>query len=272
MNGIAIAKETIKITKEKQYILDGAVVTLPQVNYEDVVVYSPKDGAELLEWDISEKFGEKMCRISIVNEDSFQAGRRFENPLVMNFANAHNPGGGFLLGAAAQEEALCRCSTLYKSITSSKAGEMYRYNNTHISSVESDYMLLSPKVCVFRDERCEFLKTPVMAAVITLPAPNRYGAAIAASHHKIEETMVRRIRIMLRIAAKNGYQNLVLGAWGCGAFGNNPKEVAKYFKMVLVDEGYGKCFEEVCFAIYGKPDGKNITAFRNELCEGDNKV
>lgn len=265
MNAIGIAKETINITKEKQYTLSGEVVVLPQADYENVVVYSPQAGAKLLEWDISEKFGEDLCHISVVNADSFQAARQFDNPLVMNFANAHNPGGGFLLGANAQEEALCRCSTLYKSITSAKASEMYRYNNTHISSVESDYMLLSTKVCVFRDEKCELLKTPVMAAVITLPAPNRYGAAIVASHRKIEETMIRRIRIMLRIAAQNGYKNLVLGAWGCGAFGNKPKDVAGYFKSVLVDEGYGKCFDQVCFAIYGKADGKNITAFRGEF-------
>lgn len=57
----------------------------------------------------------------------------------------------------------------------------------------------------------------------------------------------------------------MLGAWGCGAFGNNPKDVAHYFKSMLVDEGYGKCFDEVCFAIYGKADGKNITAFRGEF-------
>lgn len=263
MNYIAIAKETIQITKDKQYIADGERILLPQEDYEDVVVYSPKDGAEILDWDISKLFGKEMCHIHIVNEDSFQAGRKFENPLVMNFANAHNPGGGFLLGSTAQEEALCRCSTLYKSLTSAKAGQMYRYNNTHISSVESDYMLLSRKVCVFRNERCEFLKEPVMMSVITLPAPNRYGAAMVASHKKIEETMIRRIRIMFRIAAKSGYKNLVLGAWGCGAFGNNPKDVAKYFKTVLVTEEYGRCFEEVCFAIYGKPDGRNISAFRN---------
>lgn len=262
MNGVAIAKETIRIIKEKKYTVNGRIVDLPQIDYENVVVYSPKDGESLLAWGITEAYGEKMCRISIVNEDSFQAGRKLEKPLVMNFANAHNPGGGFLLGATAQEEALCRCSTLYASITSSKAEEMYRYNNTHISNVESDYMLLSPDVCVFRNEQCEFLPNPVMMSVITLPAPNRYGAAIIASHKKIQETMIRRIRIMLRIAAKHGYKNLVLGAWGCGAFGNNPNEVAGYFRQVLEDEGYGKCFEEVCFAIYGRHNGKNISAFQ----------
>ena len=206
-----------------------------------------------------------MCKIHVVNADSFQAARKYDNPFVMNFANAHNPGGGFKLGDNAQEEALCRCSTLYASITSKEASKMYLYNNTHLSMVESDYMLYSPDVCVFRDEQCELLEEPFMASVITLPAPNRFGAAMFATNRDIEETMTRRIRIMFRIAAKNGHKNLVLGAWGCGAFGNKPEDVSNYFKKVLIDEEYGMCFDEVCFAIYGRTDGKNIRVFRERF-------
>lgn len=185
--------------------------------------------------------------------------------MVMNFANAHVPGGGFLLGATAQEEALCRCSTLYASIHSAKASEMYRYNNTHVSAVESDYMLLSKEVYVYRDEKCEPLEAPFQVGVITIPAPNRHGAAMFAPAALVRDTMQRRIRIMLRVAAKHGYRELVLGAWGCGAFGNNPVDVAGYFKQVFVGEQYGKCFEKVCFAVYGREDGRNITAFREQF-------
>ena len=74
--------------------------------------------------------------------------------------------------------------------------------------------------------------------------------------------MLRRIRILLLIAADNGYRNLVLGAWGCGAFGNKPQDVAGYFRQVLIDEGHGYLFDEVRFAIYGSENGKNITEFR----------
>lgn len=267
MNGIKVAIETINITNKKQYILKNDIIKLPQENYKDVVIYSPEMGKDLMDFDISEKFAKGLCKISVVNEDSFQAARKFTNPLVMNFANAHKAGGGFLIGANAQEEVLCRCSTLYASISSRKAFEMYKYNNIHISSVESDYMLLSPNVCVFRDEKYNLLEKPIMAAVITVPAPNRFGAAILASNKKIEETMIRRIRIMLRIAIQNEYKKLVLGAWGCGAFRNNPNDVARYFKNVLIDENYGKCFEEVCFAVYDKKCGKNISAFEREFKE-----
>ena len=268
MNLIQIAKETIRISQEETYQADGLTITFPKANYDNVLVISPKMGEDLLAWDLSEKYQDKACDFEVCNADSYQAARRFERPMVMNFANAHNPGGGFLLGATAQEEALCRCSTLFASIHSREASEMYRFNNAHLHSVESDYMLLSPEVLVFRNEKCELLTEPFQVSVITIPAPNRHGAALLASSNLIKETMLRRIRIMLRVAARQGYRNLVLGAWGCGAFGNHPKDVSAYFKQVLVDEEYGRCFDKVCFAIYGKEDGRNITAFREQFPKG----
>lgn len=263
MNNIDAARETIKISSEGKYLLNGRTVEFPDVDIEEVLVISPEDGQKLLESDMSSYMSDSMCKITINTKDSFEAGRAYDNPLVMNFANAHNPGGGFKLGANAQEEALCRCSTLYASITSKAAGKMYSYNNTHASRVESDYMLISPNVVVFRDKDLSLLDKPVVMGVVTVPAPNRYGAAMLATPKMIEETFIRRIRIILRAAAVNGYKTLVLGAWGCGAFGNRPDQVASYFKTVIEDEGLGKAFDEICFAIYGSEDGKNITAFRN---------
>ena len=267
MGNIEIAKQTIRITKEGKYTLNGRDISLPSIDYTAVNVISPEDGKILLEMDFSGfQQAEEKCRFTITTEDSFQAGRRYVNPLVMNFANAHNPGGGFKLGANAQEEALCRCSTLYASISSPKASEMYRYNNTHVCMVESDYMLLSPNVLVFRNASLELLAEPFTAGVITVPAPNKRGAAMFAPAGLVEETMLRRIRILLLIAADNRYRNLVLGAWGCGAFGNKPQDVAECFRKVLIDEGYGRLFDEVRFAIYGPENGNNITWFRKVFC------
>ena len=261
MNNIALGNEAVRITKEKKYTVNGNTVMLPDEDYEDVIVITPDDGLVLLSEGTGAFRQEKMCHISVVNMDSYQAGRQYENALVMNFANAHNPGGGFLMGATAQEESLCRCSTLYASINSHKAGEMYRYNNTHPNRVESDYMLISPKVAVFRDENYNLTES-VLMGVVTVPAPNRRGAAMFASQELIEDTFRRRIRIMLLAAAKYRYKDLVLGAWGCGAFGNSAEKVAGYFKEIIVTEEYGKCFENICFAVYGRENGRNITAFR----------
>lgn len=267
MNAITIGKETIRVTKEKAYSFDGTTVQLPDRDYTAVRVISPEEGEKLLQTDLAPYRRSSMCRILVTNEGSFGAAARYTKPLVMNFANAHCPGGGFLLGASAQEEALCRCSTLYASLTSDAAGEMYRYNNTHISSVESDYMLISENVAVFRDGDCAFLPQPFDVGVVTVPAPNRRGAALFASAKKIEETFLRRIRILLRLAAVSGYRQLVLGAWGCGAFGNNPEKVSGYFKTALEEEQVGFCFDEVCFAVYGSETGRNITAFRRTFTE-----
>jgi len=259
MNNISIARETIKITKERKYTVNGITVELPDTDYSFANVYSPDEGKALI--DIKPLQSKKVCRIRITCEDSFQAAGRYDRPLVMNFANAHSPGGGFILGANAQEEALCRCSTLFESLTGKQAAEMYNYNNTKLSSVESDYMLLS-EVCVFRDHKYNLIADPFTAGVITVPAPNRMGAAMLTSSNKIAETMMRRIRIMLMIARENNYRNLVLGAWGCGAFRNKPENVAEYFRTVLIDEFYAQYFNEICFAVYGSENGKNITAFR----------
>ena len=260
MNNIAIANETIAITAAGFYELRGRRIDLPKEDYSAVEVWSPEKGAALVAATAIPE--DAPCRISVTTEDSFAAARRFDHPLVMNFANAHHAGGGFRLGANAQEEALCRCSTLYASIHSAKAGEMYRWNNTRFSAVASDYMLYSPRVCVFRDPARRLLPHPFMAAVATLPAPNRRGAAIFASRKTIAETMTRRIRILLAVAAHHGHRNLVLGAWGCGAFGNRPDDVSACFRQVLVEEHFGRLFDHVCFAIYGPEDGQNLRAFQ----------
>ena len=261
MNNILIAKETKRIIKEGQYELAGDIIKLPAIDYGKVKVISPQLGEELL---LANKETEKavLNNICIVPEDSFQAAKRYNNPLVMNFANAHKPGGGFELGATAQEEALCRCSTLIASIGSAEAKEMYQYNNSHVIPVESDYMLLS-EVCVFRNEKCELVRDPFLAGVITVLAPNRIGLAALTPVEKIDAAMIKRIQIMLLAAKANKYKSLVLGAWGCGAFHNNPENVAKCFKTVLEDYGFAKYFDHICFAIYGSENGKNITAFRN---------
>ncbi|MCR4792365.1 MAG: TIGR02452 family protein [Lachnospiraceae bacterium] len=262
MNLIAVANETIKICSEGKYILDGKEIVFPDGKYDQAEVITPEMGAALIAEESNMPEDREKCRITVKNSDSFAAARSYDDALVMNFANAHNPGGGFRFGATAQEEALCRCSTLYSSIMSKTAAKMYKYNNSHINSVESDYMIISPDVLVFRDEKLNLLEHPFRTAVITVPAPNRYGAAALASSAKIEDTFMRRIRIILKVSAKRGYRNLVLGAWGCGAFGNKPDKVADYFRRAIIDEKLGCFFDEICFAIYGSEDGRNITAFR----------
>ena len=271
-----IAEETIKITDKKEYTLaDGKKIELPDWDYSGVKVFAP-DQLQKIEDDEDEFFerafnGTSGAMYFVVNGDSFEVARGLNDVLVMNFANAHRPGGGFLNGAKAQEEALCRCSTLYKSISSDKAMEMYDYNNKAKNPLDSDYMLLSRDVMVFRDVKCNLLAEPYSVSVVTVPAPNRYGRASSLGEGEVLLCMKNRLRKMLFMAAREGYRSLVLGAWGCGAFGNDTKEVARTFHELFFDEGFDEFFEVVCFAILGDMEKVGIFAdvFADHLDDED---
>lgn len=264
-NNIDIANKTIKITKQGYYKLNGQTIQLNTGDYTDVEVYSSERIKTLQNSFPAQEHTIRAGKIQIINSDSYEAAQGYEHVMVMNFANADVPGGGFRFGATAQEESLCRNSTLYASISSDKASEMYTYNKLHLSAIPSEYMLFSKDVCVFRDAHCKLLKTPYNVSVITIPAPNRRGLAMLTSKDKLRAVMEDRIRIMLQIAIEQNCENIVLGAWGCGAFGHKANEVADYFKTILLKENYKQYFEHIIFAIYhGNRDGK-IEAFENAL-------
>lgn len=268
---ITIAKETIQFTED--FIKEtGSHVC------EEVEVYSPERLQDIAD-DVDEFFERSFCGTDgasffIVNADSFEAAYSLEGTLVMNFANAHRPGGGFLNGARAQEESLCRCSTLYKSISSGKAREMYDYNNTHKNPCDSDYMLLSPNVYVYRSFTGELLNYPFWTSVITVPAPNKCGAASKVPQEILDNVMTERLRKMLLLAARKGYRTLILGAWGCGAFGNDTRRVATYFyQLFFGEEGFHQFFENVIFAILGDEDKIEIfkEVFKDKIDEDDSE-
>ena len=258
---IGRARETCRITRVQEYETDGGKVVLPARDYRACEVLLPEDCCRLRgEVDVREK-GAAQCRFRVVNADSLQAADG-ENVLVMNFANAHVAGGGFWLGASAQEEMLCRNSTLYASISSPAARALYRANNWPLHAMETDAMIYSPSVAVFRAPSGELLAKPYVVSVVSVPAPNRRGLACLTSHARLSETMMRRLVNVLCLARQKGHRRLVLGAWGCGAFGHRAENVAEYFRHVLIEEDRHTWFDDVCFAIYGPPKGRNLLAFQ----------
>lgn len=264
-NNIDIANKTIQIIRQGYYQLEGETVQLNAGDHTGVEVYFGERIKTLQNHFFAQEHKVRAGEIQIINSDSYEAAQGYEGVMVMNFANAIVPGGGFRLGATAQEESLCRNSTLYASISSEKASEMYTYNKLHPSAIPSEYMLFTKDVCVFRDASGKLLKTPYNVSVITIPAPNRRGLAMLTSKEKLRAVMEDRIRIMLQIAMEQNCENIVLGAWGCGAFGHNAKDVADYFKTILCKENYKQYFEHIIFAIYrGDKDGK-IEAFQKAL-------
>ncbi len=197
----------------------------------------------------------------VTNETTLSAHKRHQakghNVVSLNFAAATNPGGGFLTGARAQEEYLCRSSALYVSI---KDSPMYAYHRREGHKRYSDAMIYSPDVPVFRDDAHGLLPTPYLASFITSAAPLTKHLNPEELVH-IPEILRTRIRKILTVAQAHGHDSLVLGAWGCGAFGNDGHQVSAFFKQALEVDFKG-AFKEVTFAIVDtSPEKKFIGPF-----------
>lgn len=265
-NNIKVCKENREIVRNNGYLFEGRQVTFSHSlkEHQEVIVLSPEK-IESIVMDKDKRFessfcASKCCEFRITNGDSFSV----KTDMVLNFANAVHPGGGYLSGANAQEEALCRQSTLYASISSKKASEMYRYNDSCNDPLDSDYMLISPCVEVFRDVDLNLLAEPYTTAVITAPAPDLKRKAAIVDKGILHAVMTNRIRQLLYSAAYYGYRSITLGAWGCGAFGHDPNDMAVYFREVLIEDKMYELFDSVTFAILDKTGtGDNYTAFTN---------
>ncbi len=183
--------------------------------------------------------------IQINNETTLEASFRLVkdnlNPLALNFANGIAPGGGFLKGSRAQEEVLCRSSALYATL---KGDQMYAEHRKREMPDSTDWAILSPDTPVFRMDDGVFLNEYWLLSFITCAAPYRYSIG----QPKSRELLRKRIQRVLQIAAAYGYSSLVLGAWGCGAFGNDPYLTAMDFKSALENE-FRNIFNHVVFAI-----------------------
>ncbi|MCC3159878.1 TIGR02452 family protein [Hymenobacter sp. 15J16-1T3B] len=187
--------------------------------------------------------------------------REFGRVGVLNFASARNPGGGFLGGSQAQEESLARSSGLYPCIA--QFSEMYQHN-AHLNGLYSDYLIYSPAVPVVRDDAGRWLEQPYCIDVLTAPAVN--AGALRRNNPELlpalVPTMQRRIRLVLGAAARHGCEVLVLGAWGCGVFGNEPAQVAQLFAEALRELNVSSHFKRIDFAVFDpKPPHDTLWAF-----------
>lgn len=255
------AAENERIVLSGQYTIGDKTVKLRHSleDHKRVVVLDPSSTEKIKNGDLKLQYDD--CVIKVIDADSF----RHPNSLVMNFANAKHPGGGYMSGAHAQEECLCLQSTLYASLSSEKAWEMYEHNSIINAPFDSDYMLISPVVEVFRNSDESLKEDPFTTAVITLPAPNSNGRARHKSDEEIRRLFEHRIRNMLYCAAFHNYETLTLGAWGCGSFGNDPGIVAEAFRKILVDENLKRFFKKIDFAIPKSTRNDNYKVFRDVL-------
>ncbi|MFF4559819.1 TIGR02452 family protein [Streptomyces sp. NPDC001435] len=200
--------------------------------------------------------------LEVTGESSLEAARRLSGPVaVLNFASARNPGGGYLNGAQAQEEALCRASALYTCLL--RAPEFYDHHRAHRDPFYTDRVIHSPAVPVFRDDRGRLLDEPYAAGFLTSPAPNA-GVVLRTTPQRapdLPRALAVRAERVLETAAAHGYRRLVLGAWGCGVFQNDPAQVAGAFHGLLGPGGrFAGTFEHIVFGILDRTPGAVVRA------------
>lgn len=211
-------------------------------------------------------------KTSVVNRDSMLVAKDMIdaglNPAVLNLASAYHACGGYDKGSSAQEESLCRVSTLSRSLYQYYSAESAAECSTLF--VRKAYPMhiryggiYSPGVTVFRDMSNGFalLEEPYQVAVISVAALNfretnryandnlEYRAEDGGFTPEGSSIMHDKIRTIFRIALNHGHDSLVLGAFGCGAFRLPTELVAGLFKEILEEDEFDNRFREVRFAI-----------------------
>lgn len=179
---------------------------------------------------------------------------------VLNFSSARNPGGGYVNGARAQEEELCRASALYPALL--RAPEFYAAHRADRSPFYTHRVIHSPAVPVFRDDAGALLAEPYAVDFLTSAAPNAGVIAqrTPADTDRIPAALTERARRVLEVAALAEVTALVLGAWGCGVFRNDPAQVAAAFRTHLEPGGrFAGRFPRLVFAVW---DRQRVSANR----------
>jgi uncharacterized protein (TIGR02452 family) len=253
-----IAEETVRIVAEGRYTApDGRPVVIADAVARaraGTRMYGP--GPVTLPAGAA---GGRAGRVAVTAETTLAAARRLTGTAggrvaALNFASARNPGGGFRTGAQAQEESLCRASALAACLLA--VPEYYTAHRADLDVLYSHRVIHSPAVPVFRDDDGALLPEPWQTDFLTAAAPNtgvlagREPGRLAAVPAVLRERAGR----VLRVAVAAGCRRLVLGAWGCGVFRNDPVRVAEAFRAHLGAGGtFARAFDEVVFAV---PDGR----------------
>ena len=239
----------------QQFIAEGTIIALPKPLYAE------------------------SAQVIVTKNRSFEAARPYAEQglkiAVLNFASSTNQGGGVTSGASAQEECLCRVSTLYPCLKDESMWDLfYAPHRKARNPLHNDDIIYTKDVIVFKDDDYQPLPKPFSVDVITCAAPtlreqssNRYNPSDGDKAPDItpEDLLAlheKRGRQILSAAAANGAQVIILGAFGCGAFRNDPAVVAQAYANILPE--YLHYFRTIEFAVYCRPHSpQNFDAFKN---------
>ncbi len=188
-----------------------------------------------------------------------EKGEAAHRVLVLNLASSTHPGGQTRKGASAQEEDLCRRTSLLLSLESENAKKYYDYNNARKTRMGSDGVMISSCVEVLKDASAEMLQEPFPISVMSCAAPMIRLGLEGMTQQEYETMLYNRIQGMLLVAASQGYRHLILGAFGCGIFGNDAAVVSDSFyraitKFSYAGKGSNQLFESIDFAVLCRPE------------------
>ena len=221
---------------------------------------------------------DKPANIIVSQLRSFEAAAQYigKRTAVLNFASATNPGGGVEKGASAQEECLCRVSTLYPCLADQKMrASFYTPHRKNGNTLHNDDIIYTPNVLVIKDDDHNLLSEPFSVDIISCAAPNlrerpsnQYNTGdtvkVQISGDELLKLHEKRASKIFSSAIANGIEILILGAFGCGAFCNDPYIVARAYKNVFPE--FKQYFQTIEFAIYCRPtDSINYDAFKSTI-------
>ena len=243
-----IADDNYKLIKSHKYHIDKNIETVDD-NYHSFIESNLQNCTKY-----------RNTQVIVTNYSTIEAAilyhKQYDNLsiCILNFADSTKPGGGYLNGRSPQEETICRQTLLYPTLV---GNQMYKDNIENNAKIEgSDTMIYSPNVLVIRDNEYKFINQKFCINVISSPAvDNRKNVWNA---HKLMESRIRKI---IQLAAYKGNRILILGAFGCGIFKNDPHQIAKIFYKVLIKEKMKDYFQFVIFPIY--KDTNNYYTFKN---------
>ena len=191
-------------------------------------------------------------------------------PLCLVFGSAKHPGGGWLSGSYGQEEFIMRRTGM--SALVEKNAALYDDPVHSKAPFYSNYMQFADSMPVFRSNAGGLFPEPYYLSFVVAAAPNLAAARSEAEKTKVRAMMRSRIHALLAVAATRGYHRLVLGAWGCGAFGHKAEDVAEDFRVLMTDGGvFENVFTHVVFGVPPFDDGSNpnIKPFLDHFANGD---
>ncbi len=204
-------------------LMRGAFAVETQTTIEAARVYEDGEGRDL---PLPAPAEDAATITSVTSDFATRALRRAEGKtLIVDPCSFTRPGGGYEDGSFGPEQILCAESNLYPALQGCK--KLYHDANRGFASGQlfTDRALYLPNVAFVHDGDIRH------ADVLAIPEPNRARALENhRSEREVKAALTARIEALLRIAAANEVQTLIVGAFGCGPQGFEPAVVIELFR------------------------------------------